>query len=467
MQTVRLEDRPSFITADGSSIRELAGIPAGNAVNQSLAEATVPPGGATIEHFHRTSEEIYLFTRGMGRMRLGDQESPVRAGDAIVIAPGTPHKLLNTGAGAARAALLLRPGLLARGHGPRGGLSVRALVLAALLALAVAAPASAASQKRQWPIPVIGIGEQSPAMFANPYFKALKVKHVRVITAWDSLRHRWSRSDLDHYMQAARAANVRVLLGFGHARSRKRKVRRYVPGVREFTREFLKYKKRYPWVKDWLTWNEANHCGEPTCHKPRRVARFFNNIRHNCYRCNVVAADVLDTPTMVPWVRKFRRTARDDKVIWGLHNYIDANRFRTTRHACAAEGRAARRDLVHGDRRAGRAPQRLADRLPRQQEARGEGDQAGVQAGPAEPARAADLLLPLAAGGGSAADVGLRAGRQARQAPRPAYKVLKRFVRRFARKAAARRVARERARPAPAPTPTPSPTLTPTPEPTP
>ena len=42
---------------------------AGNAANQSLAEATVPPGSATIEHFHRTSEEIYLFLSGAGRMR--------------------------------------------------------------------------------------------------------------------------------------------------------------------------------------------------------------------------------------------------------------------------------------------------------------------------------------------------------------------------------------------------------------
>jgi len=97
VQTARLEDRPSFITADGSSIRELAGVPTGNAVNQSLAEATVPPGGTTIEHLHRTSEEIYLFTRGMGRMRLGEHEAPVRAGDAVVIPPGTPHKLLNSG----------------------------------------------------------------------------------------------------------------------------------------------------------------------------------------------------------------------------------------------------------------------------------------------------------------------------------------------------------------------------------
>ena len=98
MNRVRLEDRVAFITADGSSIRELVGIPSGNSVNQSLAEATVPPGSETVEHFHRTSEEIYYFTAGAGRMRLGDEEAAVRAGDTIVIAPGTRHKLFNDGA---------------------------------------------------------------------------------------------------------------------------------------------------------------------------------------------------------------------------------------------------------------------------------------------------------------------------------------------------------------------------------
>ncbi len=97
MERARLEDRRAFITADGSTIRELAGIPSGNAVNQSLAEATVPPGGETVEHLHRASEEIYLFTAGAGRMRLGEEEAEVRAGDAVVIAPGTPHKLWNPG----------------------------------------------------------------------------------------------------------------------------------------------------------------------------------------------------------------------------------------------------------------------------------------------------------------------------------------------------------------------------------
>ena len=92
-EIVRREHRTPFITADGSEIRELAGIPSGNARNQSLAEATVPAGGATFEHFHRASEEIYLFTAGSGRMRLGAEEFGVRAGDCVVIDPGVKHKL--------------------------------------------------------------------------------------------------------------------------------------------------------------------------------------------------------------------------------------------------------------------------------------------------------------------------------------------------------------------------------------
>ncbi len=97
MRIDRLEHREPFVTADGSIIRELAGLPTGNSVNQSLAEATVPPGGETEEHYHRASEEIYLFTRGSGRMRLGDEDSDVAAGDTVVIPPGTRHKLWNTG----------------------------------------------------------------------------------------------------------------------------------------------------------------------------------------------------------------------------------------------------------------------------------------------------------------------------------------------------------------------------------
>jgi hypothetical protein len=316
---------------------------------------------------------------------------------------------------------------------------MRALLLAALLVLAAAAPASAV-QKKQLPIPVIGIGEQSPEIFSSPYFRALGVRHVRVITAWDSLRHSWSRADLDYYMAAARAANVRVLLGFGHARSAKRKVRRRVPGVREFTKEFLKYKKRYPWVKDWLTWNEANHCGEPTCHMPRRVARFYNNIRHNCFGCTVVAGDVLDTPTMVPWVKAFRRTARKDKLIWGLHNYIDANRFRMS--GTKALLKAAPRGQIWFTETGGLVVRRNGSRIAfpgNKKHAAKATKQVFKLAGLSPRVRRIYFYHwqpsrdPLPTWDSALVDP--------RGKPRPAYTVLKSFIRKFAREAA-RRAAR-------------------------
>lgn len=97
MRIENLERVDAFTTKDGSEIRELAGIPTGNAEHQSLAEATLPPGGETEEHYHRASEEIYFFTHGRGRLRLDAEESEVAVGDTVVIPPGTRHKLWNTG----------------------------------------------------------------------------------------------------------------------------------------------------------------------------------------------------------------------------------------------------------------------------------------------------------------------------------------------------------------------------------
>jgi mannose-6-phosphate isomerase-like protein (cupin superfamily) len=99
MQIVQLDTLTSFITADGSSIRELAHPSWTGAAHQSLAEATLPIDGETAEHYHPVAEEIYYFTAGTGMMRLGRdaRPQPIGPGDAVVIPPGTPHKLWNTG----------------------------------------------------------------------------------------------------------------------------------------------------------------------------------------------------------------------------------------------------------------------------------------------------------------------------------------------------------------------------------
>jgi mannose-6-phosphate isomerase-like protein (cupin superfamily) len=99
MHVANLSELEAFTTLDGSTIRELAGPAWTPARNQSLAEATVPVGGATTAHYHREAEELYFFTAGSGRLRIGDAEREVRAGDCTVIPPGVEHKLWNTGEG--------------------------------------------------------------------------------------------------------------------------------------------------------------------------------------------------------------------------------------------------------------------------------------------------------------------------------------------------------------------------------
>jgi mannose-6-phosphate isomerase-like protein (cupin superfamily) len=97
MHVANLEELEPFTTLDGSTIRELAGPAWTPARNQSLAEATVPVGGATTAHYHQRTEELYYVTAGTGRLRIGDVERYVRAGDCAVIPPGAEHKLWNTG----------------------------------------------------------------------------------------------------------------------------------------------------------------------------------------------------------------------------------------------------------------------------------------------------------------------------------------------------------------------------------
>jgi mannose-6-phosphate isomerase-like protein (cupin superfamily) len=97
MDLKNLNDVPAFITKDGSEIRELLAHRNSAIRHQSLAEARVPVGGSTIEHYHALTEEIYYITAGLGRMRLEQETRDVRPGDAIAIPPGCRHKLWNTG----------------------------------------------------------------------------------------------------------------------------------------------------------------------------------------------------------------------------------------------------------------------------------------------------------------------------------------------------------------------------------
>ncbi len=95
-------DIPSYITKDGSEIRELLHPDHHSVQNQSLAEAIIPIGTRTLLHRHRQTEEIYHVAAGNGRMTLGEETFEVGPGDSILIPPETAHRIEAIGTEALR-----------------------------------------------------------------------------------------------------------------------------------------------------------------------------------------------------------------------------------------------------------------------------------------------------------------------------------------------------------------------------
>ena len=88
-----LSEAEPFTTADGSTIRELLGLPTAPVRNQSLAEATLEPGQATQRHYHAETEEIYYLVEGSGVMEVEGERREVSPGDAVLIPPGAWHQI--------------------------------------------------------------------------------------------------------------------------------------------------------------------------------------------------------------------------------------------------------------------------------------------------------------------------------------------------------------------------------------
>jgi hypothetical protein len=201
-------------------------------------------------------------------------------------------------------------------------------LVAALVAVTVAAPAHANFK--------VGMADQHAAMFDNKNFQALKIKRIRYLVAWDWYKVGWQRAEVDAFMKRAQLAGADVLVHFTarrgcyvNGRYSKRKSCR-APSVRAYKSAFERFQTRYPWVKTYGAWNEANHESQPVAGNPKRAAQYFLAARSLCRSCKIVALDVLDQKNMTSYTRSFMRFDKGKARIWGLHNYGDVNRKRTS-----------------------------------------------------------------------------------------------------------------------------------------
>jgi mannose-6-phosphate isomerase-like protein (cupin superfamily) len=63
----------------------------------SIAHAILQPGEVSLPHRLKTSAEVYLILDGVGEMHIDREISPVRAGQAVLIPPGSWQHIRNSG----------------------------------------------------------------------------------------------------------------------------------------------------------------------------------------------------------------------------------------------------------------------------------------------------------------------------------------------------------------------------------
>jgi hypothetical protein len=175
----------------------------------------------------------------------------------------------------------------------------------------------------------IGVSDDSATTFSHQLFGWAGFRTARVITAWDAgLR---PPPELVEWLDAARIRGIEPLVTFSHRRGEDcRVVRCYLPTPDEMRASIRGLRARWPHVTTFSTWNEANHPGQPTAGRPGTAARLYEAIAAECAGCTVVAIEVLDIDNMESWLSSFRRSLTSAPRLWGLQNYGDVTRNRTT-----------------------------------------------------------------------------------------------------------------------------------------
>lgn len=181
---------------------------------------------------------------------------------------------------------------------------------------------------------VVGIGDQNPAFFSDPFLTQLEPVRTRYITPYDSIFK--DRKTLDAWISAAEAAEMEVVIAFNPPARMKCPNLNGARGCKpvsaaSFKAAFKAFHRRYPDVRIVQPWNEVNNITQPTAHHPEAVVSYYQIVRAVCPRCTVLGADIQDLPNMVPYTEQLLKIFRERRVrtpqIWGLHNYTDTNRF--------------------------------------------------------------------------------------------------------------------------------------------
>jgi hypothetical protein len=187
------------------------------------------------------------------------------------------------------------------------------LVLVTALGLALPAGASALT---------VGLGEQQPAAYADPRLRALRLGAARIVVPWDAATS--EPAAVQAQLDAVAAAGMQPHVAFEHRRGERCPSSPCAaPSTAQYRAAVAAFHARFPQVRTFTTWNEANHQSQPVAARPEAVAAYYAQLTTVCSACTVVAGDVLDSGSYVRWLQRFRAAATGNPRLWGLHDYGD------------------------------------------------------------------------------------------------------------------------------------------------
>ena len=214
------------------------------------------------------------------------------------------------------------------------------IAVLALLAVPVAAQAKL----------TVGIAENNPGMFGDPFFTSLKAKHARVVVSWNVATAPNDEIARGPLPRRSAAPGVTPLVTFEHARGdaticnrrkNRKKAQCKLPTAKQYEAALRKFKARSrACATSWPGTRSTTSRSRPT--RTRRPPRSSRDRAQGLQGRRPSSRPTSSTrpTTCAPSARRSarrpatsRRSARPTRAraaICGVHNYSDTNRFRST-----------------------------------------------------------------------------------------------------------------------------------------
>jgi hypothetical protein len=188
------------------------------------------------------------------------------------------------------------------------------VALVACVAVAGLASAGSASAARLR----FGLSDYEPATFSDPRVAELGVHLARDVVPWNAVFNKRDLAHVTAWLNAVKHAyHLTPFITFQHADNNSR-----APSPGQFLAAFLRFRRLFPWVKEFAPWDEATHATQPTARDPWLAARYYNVLAAHCRGCEITAPDILDSDGNVEaWIASFLERAHPYPKFWPFNPY--------------------------------------------------------------------------------------------------------------------------------------------------